>query len=151
MPFSEMKKLYVGCSLTRAPETFKNEVEELKDRLRSSWEVMEFLGLVAGNEIDVYQRDIVENVGGCDAFLGVCDEPSIGLGWELREATMLKKPTLAIAHIGSKVTRLVLGAPAFNPTLSFRRYENMVEDVPKIVIEEFAPVFKPSLQLTAEV
>ncbi|MBI4033469.1 hypothetical protein HY379_00540 [Candidatus Saccharibacteria bacterium] len=136
----EKKKIYVGCSLTLASEAFKENAEEVKDRLRSDWDVMEFLGLVAGTEVDVYQKDIVENVGGCDAFLGICDEPSIGLGWELREATALQKPTLAVAHVDSRVTRLVLGAPAFNPTMAFRRYENMVEDVPKIVAEEFEVV-----------
>jgi hypothetical protein len=126
-------ELYVGCGLTLASEEFKNSVEELKERLSDEWEIMQFLGLVAGTAEDVYQKDIIENVGGCDAFLGVCDEPSIGLGWELGEATRLLKPTLAVAHIGSKVTRMVLGAPAFNPTLQFERYEDMVEDVPMLV------------------
>lgn len=133
-------ELYVGCGLTLASEEFKNDVEELKDRLSDNWEIMQFLGLVAGTAADVYRKDIIENVGGCDAFLGVCDEPSIGLGWEFCEATNLRKPTLAVAHRNSKVTRMVLGAPAFNPTMSFRRYENMLEEVPAIVLEEFAVV-----------
>ena len=137
----DKKKLYVGCGLTLASEEFKNNVEELKKRLSDDYEIMQFLGLVAGNEEDVYQRDIIENVGGCDAFLGVCDEPSIGLGWELRESIVLGKPTLGVAHLGSKVTRLVLGAPAFNPNFSFRRYEDMVQDVPELVkVELFRPV-----------
>lgn len=137
---AEKKKLYVGCGLTQASENFKDQVEELKDRLSTDWEVMQFLGLVAGSSADVYQRDIVENVGGCDAFLGVCDEPSIGLGWELREAIILGKPTLGVAHVGSKVTRLVLGAPMFNSNFTFRRYERMVEDVPAIIAEEFTVI-----------
>ncbi len=100
------------------------------------------MGLVDGTEEDVYQRDIVENVGGCDAFLGIVDEPSWGLGWESCEAVRVqKKPSLIVAHVGSRVTRLALGAPAFNPTLEFRRYENMIEDVPRIVAEVFEPVF----------
>jgi len=134
------RNLYVGCGLTQAPEAFKEEVERLKNRLRSDWHIMEFLGLVAGTPEDVYEVDIINNVGGCDAFLGICDEPSIGLGWELREATLLRKPTLAVAHIGSKVTRMVLGAPAFNTTMTFRRYEDMVEDVPQLVAEELVAV-----------
>jgi hypothetical protein len=136
----EKPKLYVGCGLTLASEGFKNNVELLKDGLRSDWEVMEFLGLTDGTEVDVYQKDIIENVGGCDAFLGVCDEPSIGLGWELREATVLQKPTIAVAHVDSRITRLLLGAPAFNETMRFRSYENMVEDVPAILGEEFTVV-----------
>jgi hypothetical protein len=136
----ENPELYVGCGLTLASEEFKAQVEELKVRLSEEWEIMQFLGLVAGSAEDVYRKDIIENVGGSKAFLGVCDEPSIGLGWELCEATRLQKPTLAVAHVGSKVTRMVLGAPAFNPTMTFRRYENMVEDVPAIVLEEFTVV-----------
>lgn len=136
----DKKQLYVGCSLTHAPEEFKNDVEELKDRLGIDWDVMQFLGLTDGTELDVYQRDIVENVGGCDAFLGIVDEPSLGLGWELREATRLRKPTLAVAHIGTKVSRVILAAPAFNSTMSFRQYESLVDDVPAIVAEEFEVV-----------
>lgn len=143
---SEKKNLYVGCSLTQASEEFKERVEMVKDRLRTDWRVMEFLGLVDDTEEDVYQRDIIENVGGCDAFLGIVDEPSFGLGWEMREATILRKPTLAVAHVGSKITRLALGAPAFNPTMKFRRYEDMVEDVPVIVAEEFRPVYADALE-----
>lgn len=136
----EKKKLYVGCGLTYAPEAFKDQVEELKDQLSDDWEVMKFLGLTASTEIDVYRKDILENVDGCDAFVGICDEPSIGLGWELSRAVDSGKPTLGLAHASSKVTRLVLGAPAFNPHFSFRRYEDLVEDVPAIVLEEFEVV-----------
>lgn len=138
---SNKKNLYVGCGLTQASEEFKSQVENLKDRLSDDWEIMQFLGLTAGDEKDVYQKDIIENVGGCDAFLGVCDEPSIGLGWELSAAVeRLRKPSLGVAHTASKITRLILGAPGFNPNFSFRRYENMVEEVPAIVAEEFKVV-----------
>ncbi len=137
---SERKKLYVGCALSLAPEPFKNEVEQLKERLRKDWDVMEFLGLVDGTEVDVYETDIILNVGNCDAFIGICDEPSLGLGWEMSRATVLEKPTLAVAHVGSRVTRLVLGAPAFNPTMTFRQYEDMVADVPPMALEAFAHI-----------
>src|SRR5688572_14440456 len=94
----EKKKLYVGCGLTLAPERFKEDVELLKNELRHDWDVLEFLGLVTGNAADVYQRDIVENVGACEAFIAVVDEPSIGLGYELAIATeKLGKPVLATA------------------------------------------------------
>lgn len=139
---NDVRKLYVGCGLTHAPQEFKDDVEALKDRLAEEWEVMQFLGTTAGTEIDVYQRDIVENVGECDAFLGIVDEPSWGLGWESREAVMLGKPALLVAHAASKVTRLALGAPHF-VDISFRRYENLVQDVPGIVREEFAHVLSP--------
>lgn len=145
-------RLYVGCGLTQASEPFKASVENLKEYLRKDWQIMEFLGLSAGTERDVYQKDIIDNVGGCDAFLGICDEPSIGLGWELREAMALKKPTLAVAHRDSKVTRLLLGAPEFNPTLIFRRYEDLLKDVPRIVSEDLSLIIKAEkLALTNKV
>jgi hypothetical protein len=140
----EKKKLYVGCALTLAPQEFKDDVEELKTELEAEWEVLKFLGTVAGTEVDVYQRDIIENVGGCDAFLGVADETSTGLGWEGSEACHLSKPTLFVAHVDTKLTRLILGAPHFNPTMTVRRYENMVEDVPVIAREVFANVLESS-------
>jgi len=53
------------------------------------------------------------------------------------------KPTLLVAHAASKITRLALGAPYFTD-LAFRRYDDMVQDVPGIVREEFANVLMPS-------
>lgn len=151
VPEGEKPKLYVGCGLTLAPQEFKEGVEALKERLRDRWNVIEFLGLVAGTETDVYRQDIIRNVGGCEAFIGICDEPSTGLGWELSEASRLYKPSLAVAHAGSKVTRLVLGAPVFNPTLEFRTYENLVDDVPAYADEVFAGVLREPRQLSLAV
>ncbi|HSX53164.1 MAG TPA: hypothetical protein VLF90_02220 [Patescibacteria group bacterium] len=135
----EKKKLYVGCGLTLAPQAFKDEVERTKEELGRDWEVMQFLGTTAGTEVDVYEVDIIRNVGNCDAFVGVMDEPSWGLGWESHEAVEKGKPTLLVAHVASKITRLALGAPHF-VDMSFRRYEDMIRDVPEIVREEFAGI-----------
>ncbi len=134
-----MAQLYVGCGLTLASEAFKERVENLKDRLRDDWEVMEFLGVVAGTAADVYRVDILENVDGCDAFLGICDEPSIGLGWEMGRAALIQKPVLAVAHADSKVTRMVLGAPDFNQTMEFQRYNDLIQDVPMLVNQILLP------------
>jgi hypothetical protein len=133
----EKKKLYVGCGLTFAPESFRENVEELKDKLSEDWEIMQFLGLGPAGPGDVYRKDIIENVGGCDAFLGVLDEPATMLGVELREAWLLNKPTLGVADVSSRVSRGILDAPIFNPTMRFRQYEDLIEDVPRIVLEEF--------------
>ena len=116
-----------------------DEVERTKDALGADWEVMQFLGTTAGTEVDVYEVDINQNVGGCDAFVGVMDEPSWGLGFETREALLKGKPALLVAHVFSRVTRLALGATHFHD-LSFRTYENMELDVPEIVREEFGSV-----------
>jgi len=139
----EKKKLYVGCGLTRAPQTFKDEVERTKEELAEDWEVLQFLGTTAGTAADVYRVDILENVGSCDAFVAIADEPSTGLGYEIREAVLRRKPTLILAHVDAKVTRMAIGATEFFPDQKFdyRQYEDMVRDVPQILREEFADLF----------
>lgn len=140
---SKKKKLYVGCGLTLASEKFKNQVEDLKGELRTDWDVLEFLGLVAGSAADVYQRDIVENVGVCDAFVAIADEPSIGLGYELAIAVeQQRKPVLATAHINSRVTRMLLGAAEVHTNMTFQTYDDMVNDVPQLLRVKFAPILE---------
>jgi nucleoside 2-deoxyribosyltransferase len=127
-------KLYVGCSLTQASEEFKSEIDQLKRTLRDSgFEVFDFVGLVNGTAEEVYKWDIGHCVGECDAFIGICDYPSIGLGWELGEAIRLGKPSFAVAHKDSKITRMVLGAAEVEPNLKFERYTDLLRDVPSLV------------------
>jgi hypothetical protein len=131
---SKKPKLYVGCSLTGASEEFKNSVEKLKGNLRAEgYEVFDFVGLIAGTSADVYNWDIGHCVQDCDALIGICDFPSIGLGYELCQATRLKKPVLAIAHTDSLVTRLVLGAAEVEPNFRFERYNNIEKDITPLV------------------
>jgi hypothetical protein len=134
------KSLYIGCCLTGAPEEFTGQVEELKDSLRQNYEVFDFVGLTAGTAEDVYRWDIDHCVADCDMFVSVCDHPSIGLGWELSESVRMNKPTLAVAHENARVTRLVLGAAALKPNLSFERYQDMVADVPRLIEVKFQAV-----------
>ena len=133
-----MKTIYVGCSLTHAPEEFKASVEGFKTALRNEggYEVLEFIGLVGGTAEDVYRWDVEKCVGTCSLFIAICDYPSIGLGYEL--ATAVEKrgvQTLAVAHRDAKVTRLVLGIT--HPRFQFRRYDELSELVP-LVKELFA-------------
>jgi len=141
----EKPKLYVGCGLTHAPQTFKDQVEEMKAQLGQEWNVLQFLGTTAGTSTDVYRVDILENVATCDAFVAVMDEPSWGLGWESREAVLLNKPSLLVA--ASKITRLAFGAVEhFSKIMKYREYEDLVRDVPEIIREEFAGILQPNLQ-----
>lgn len=107
-------KVYVGCALTHATESFKVQVSEMKERLKENgYDVLEFVGLSAGSAKDVYEHDIHGCVAKCDAFVAVCELPSIGLGYELCYAVEVRKiPTLAIASDTVKVTRLVEGITA---------------------------------------
>jgi nucleoside 2-deoxyribosyltransferase len=123
------KKLYIGCSLTQAPEEFKNAIEKLKNELRKDYEILDFVGLVNGTPKDVFEHDTY-CVKSCDLFIADCTYPAIGLGYELGVAIMLDKPILAIAHKDAKVTRLVLGVT--NPNYSFYRYDKLSEVVPLI-------------------
>jgi len=107
-----MKKVYVGCSLTKAPESFRQFVVDFKRQLAAggSVEVLEFVGLVNGTASEVYQVNLINNVKGCDALIAIVDEPSIGLGMEIQYATDLHKPILCLCAKGTKVTRMVHGA-----------------------------------------
>lgn len=121
-----MLTLYVGCSLTQAPEDFKKHVADLKESLKADYTVLEFIGLSAGTAKDVYEWDIHECVEKCDVFIALCDYPSIGLGYELGVAVEKRNiPTLALAHTDVKITRLIQGIE--RPTYEFTRYSDFSE------------------------
>lgn len=131
---STKPKLYVGCALSQAPEDFRDSVEKLKGALRDhGYEVYDFIGLVNGTSADVYNWDIGECVANCAAFVAICDFPSLGLGFEMDRAITLKKPVLAVAHTDAQITRLVIGAAEVEPKMQFKRYNNLVTDVPDLV------------------
>ena len=124
-------KIYIGCSLTQAPESFKAMVEEVKDHLRQEHEVLDFVGTVAGTPQDVYEWDINKCVPECDVFIAICDLPAVGLGYELGVAVEeLKKPTLALAHKDQKVSRLLHGID--QPHYTFEQYDSLDDVVEKI-------------------
>lgn len=125
--------IYVGCALSQAPEHFVKAVEELKTQLRSEgFYVYDFVGVVKGTARDVYNWDIMHCVYSCDVFVAVCDQPSIGLGWELAEATHFKKPVLAVAHADTRVTRMIQGAAEMEPNVTFERYTELSDIIPSI-------------------
>lgn len=133
----ETAKLYVGCGLSKAPQDFQDQVEVLKETLRSRGdEVFDFVGLVAGTAADVYNWDIGRCVGSAQMIIGVCDEASIGLGWEMGVAAEKHKiPVLATAHVESAVTRLVHGAAEVLPNVRFEPYEDLTRDIPRFADE----------------
>ncbi len=103
-------KLYIGCGLTQAPQSFRDFVEEFKRHLKAEGhEILEFIGLVNGTPVDVWNHDI-NNVRTCDALIAIVDEPSIGLGIELNEAIRLGKPILCLHKMGQRITRMLMGA-----------------------------------------
>jgi hypothetical protein len=125
-------KIYVGCALTHASDEFCFQVEKLKRIIARQHEVLEFLGTTAGTPTDVYRQDIRENASNCELFLGICDLPSIGLGYELSYAIEKRGiPVLAVAHRNAHITRLILGID--KPSYTFGRYEDICRDVPLMI------------------
>jgi len=121
-----MKKIYIGCSLTHAPEEFKTAIELLKSHLRKKYKILEFIGLINDTPQDVFEHD-TECVKTCDLFVADCSHPGIGLGYELGVALEMNKPTLAVAQKDAKVTRLMLGVTKENFT--FARYDDILDVV----------------------
>lgn|GEM_PF-628807 len=131
----EQAKLYVGCGLTNAPESFKAEVEELKDKLREVGHyVFDFIGLVNGTDEEVYDWDIEHCVANCDLFVAVCDHDSTGLGIEIcQSVNVLNKPTLAVYNQQSRLTRLVKGFAKRREPLELLHYDDLLRDVPPMI------------------
>ena len=128
-----MKKLYVGCALTHAPEEFRQRISALKDRLRGDYEVLDFFWNLnkPGTPKDIYEWDINKCVAECDAFLAVCDFPSLGLGYEMATVVeKLSKPTLAVAQADAKVGRIILGIN--QPHFRFARYTSL-DEIPSML------------------
>lgn len=104
-------KIYVGCALVKASQEYRDFVASFKHKLDAEpdIEVLEFIGLDKGTATDVYRHDFAQ-VQACDAMLAFCDEPSIGLGMEIREAIHCKKPILCLHLAGTPITRMLIGA-----------------------------------------
>ena len=141
MPGLEVVKsdLYVGCSLTDAPERFKEEVEETKGALELDWNVLKFLGLGPAEPGQVYEQDIINNVNSCEAFVAIIDEPSWGVGYECAKADARGIPVMLAHHVDSKITRLATDAPLWVRNVIVVQYVDMASDVPELAREHLMP------------
>ncbi len=117
-------KIYLAHSLTQAPEDFKTEMLGFREKLKTKYEVLEYMGLVNGTAEDVFRHD-VKCVHDCDLLLAEVSYPAIGLGFEIATALQLNKKVLAVAKETAKVSRLVLGIE--HPNFQFARYANPEE------------------------
>lgn len=125
-------KLYVGCALNGAPSEFIDAVAALKDTLRTDYDVLDFVGLgtdATPQHIFDFDR---KQVTDCDVFLAICDEVSTGLGVELGIATELKKPTLAVTHVDTHISAMVVGNT--ERTYSFKHYTKL-SDIPALLAD----------------
>ncbi len=125
-------KIYVGCALTHASDEFRTSISKFKEKLTPDFEVMDFLWAKQDplkdprdfDPKDVYEWDINGCVKNCDLFVAICDEVSLGLGYEMGTAVeKYSKPVLALLKKGKKLTRLIEGIQ--DPNFSLREYEDL--------------------------
>lgn len=122
-------KIYVGCALTYAPEEFRKSISSFKDKLREDFEIMDFLWAKLPNPRDVdpkdvYDWDINDCVKNCDLFVAVCDEVSLGLGYELGTAIeKYNKPVLVLIKKDKILTRLIEGIQ--HKDFSLKEYQDL--------------------------
>ena len=131
-----MKTIYVGMALTDAPQEFRGEFQvELKAALRNieNVEVLDFIGLENGTEVDVYEYDR-KCTEECDVMVAVCDHASLGLGMEIAFRVGVQKPLVLCASEQAKVTRMVTGLAA-KEGYSFVRYSSVADIAQAVQIE----------------
>ncbi len=121
-----MKKIYVACSLTHAPENFKQAILELKAELKKHFEILEFYGLADGQPKDIYEHD-VSCVKNCDLLLAEVSYPALGVGFEIATALANKKPVFAVANRDAHVSRLIVGIQ--DPLFTLFKYSTLPEVV----------------------
>lgn len=106
----DYKKLYVGMALTEAPEEFRGAFQaEIKKGLSTlEVEILDFIGLENGTEVDVYNHDrtCTERA---DLCVFIVDHPSIGLGMEIAFREVSNQPYMVFAKEGKRVTRMLTG------------------------------------------
>ncbi len=138
-----MIKIYIGFSLTGAPQAFIDSVMRLREQLRDEFEVLEFIPVTEGTPQDVYRNDIKVSVASCDMMVAICDLSSTGLGYEMACAIEVgNKPVLALAQAGTKISRLIMGID--HDKFSFRRYQHFAE-VPELIREKAKQYFETRL------
>lgn len=116
-------------ALTDAPKEFRARFDgELKAALRAlpEVEVLDFVGLENGTEIEVYEYDR-QCTESCDLMIAICDYASLGLGMELVFRHMTGKPLALFAHTEESVSRMVTGF-AQKEQIGYHHFET-VEDI----------------------
>jgi len=128
-------RLYVGCALKCATKKFVERVLALKDELRAQFEILDFHGLrERADKQNIYAFDM-QQTGRCDAMLAICDEPSFGLGAEVKGVLSRGCRVIAVAHHDSVVSGFITDMPEIEPLFSFHRYSSM-EEIPEILARE---------------
>jgi hypothetical protein len=122
--------IYVGMALTEAPAEFREQFQkELKDGLRalSGVRLLDFVGLVADDAATVYRHDTT-CAREANLCVFVCDYPSTGLGFEIRERHATRLAMMLFAEEGRRITRLITGFAEVE-NIPFARYRSTADIV----------------------
>lgn len=139
-------KIYFGCSLTHAPEEYRQSILALRKSLSEKYQVLEFFSNPADmqqnqqsleycQQIYTHDRNCVLE---CDIFVAEVSLPSIGLGMELGFAVENNKPILAILQKPYKTSRMIRGIKSekFN-FFQYSENQEVLEEVEKLVTKYF--------------
>ena len=124
--------VYVACSLTNAPEEFRQMVYSFQDDLAKVCRVLRFLGLTNHSGRETYNYDIKTCVDMADLLVGIADFPSTGFGWELCHQCEVKGgPAIVLAYNQANVTKFILDPDV--PDYRLVRYGNLRKEGVEIV------------------
>lgn len=132
----DYKTVYVGMALTEAPEAFRVDFQhELKKALGRIYgiEILDFVGLEDGTEVDVYNHDR-KCTEGADLCVFIVDHPSIGLGMEIVLREVSGGPLMVFAEEGRRVTRMLTGMLK-KKVLPLHRYREVNEIVAAVELQ----------------
>jgi nucleoside 2-deoxyribosyltransferase len=123
-------KIYLGCSMTGAPESFNKEVISLYNKLNSKFEVLPFFNLVIdrvpNSNSELFEFDI-NQINKSDFMIAICTYPSTGMGYEISHALNTGKKVFAFAKKEDRVSKFVDGGIT-HPNYKFSRVESF-EDI----------------------
>ena len=133
--------VYVACSLTHAPEEFRQKVKLFKDKLRPICNIMDFRGLTNDPPREVFNWDIHECVRKSDLVVAICDLPSTGLGYEIGTQVEARGAhCLAMAHDKAFISDFIIGIGGSG--YEFRRYRDLHNHGFEMVVEKLEKMLK---------
>ena len=122
-------KIYFSASISggrKYLDTYKDIVKYLKSKHHTILtehiiydNVLELEEELSAQEI--YERDI-QFLKKCDVIIAEVSNPSLGVGYEICYAEILKKPILCLFHDNIFVSRMIIGNTS--PFITLSRYTN---------------------------
>ena len=137
---SQLPKIYVACGLTNAPPKFLRFILQLKQRLRTKYQILDFLSdpldmninqqsLEYCQKIYHWDRDQIIN---CDVVVAITDYASTGMGLEMGLAIHYSKPILQFCRPNQILGRMNRGiTDTVNLNFEYETIDNILEQVDK--------------------